>query len=220
MLLHVTTKFDGGVERFFSEGISEMLQLSVTYFVSSSDIHTLHYQHLALTALILFWVIFPSIELPFFHHSLVLFDLFTGVQMSRQRERSGKGLALSKVWMANTVLAAGGGSTLTLKTLNTHCYTLTCSRTHRCHVYSVSLSPEPAAMSSVCMWLWVCVFLCALFCSCGSSCAQMIEDVAASQGWHMALLDIWSKVIGCRGFTASCLQRAAPRSFLEGTDCL
>lgn len=112
-----------------------------------------------------------SISLPFFHHSLVLFDLFTRVQMSLQRERSGKGLVLSKVWMANTVLAAGGGSTLTLKTFNTQRYTHTRSRTHCCHVHSTSmpLSPEPAAMSSVCMWLWVCVFVCAVFCSFGSS---------------------------------------------------
>jgi len=36
----------------------------------------------------------------------------------------------------------------------------------------------------------------------------VIEDVTVSWGGHMALLDTGSKVAGCQGFTASCLQRA------------
>lgn len=199
--------------RLFIVGIWGLLELSVIHICVSlnipkhiSVVRTLHWQPSSV------FFFYSSIYLPFFHHSLVLFDLFTRVQMSRQRERSGKGLVLSKVWMANTVLAAWGGSTSTLETLNTHHYTHARSRTHCCHVHSTSmpLSPEPAAMSSA---VSVCFCVCSL----------LLVWFICEHGWLKTLRlprdDTWpcwtsgQRSLVVMGFTASCLQRAVPRFF-------
>lgn len=104
-------------------------------------------------------VFFSSISLPFLHHSLVLFDLFTRVQMSRQRERSGKGLVLSKVWMANTVLAAWRGAAWTHTSMRSRAlgHTAVTSALHRSHS---ALSRQPCHHLQACR---VCVCVCAVW---------------------------------------------------------
>lgn len=137
----------------------------------------------------------------FLRHSLVLFDLFREVQMSQQRERSGKGSVLSKVRLANAALVAWGESTLTLETLNTGlCVGALLSPPLRVDVSQLRADSRVICARvervSSCvhtdLLIWV---------------SPVIEEVTASWGWHMALLDIGSEVTGCQGFTASCLQR-------------
>lgn len=151
--------------RFLFVEIWGTLELSVIDVSVSSTFPTHIRCHLpALTALSPLLVLFPSISLPFFHHSLVLFDLFTRVQMSQQRERSGKGLVFSKVSMASTVLAAWGGSTLTLEPLNTHLHTH--ARTHPDTLLSPPLHVDATQLRAgshvICVHVTVRVCLCVL----------------------------------------------------------
>lgn len=116
--------------------------------------------------------LFSSSFLPFFQHSLVLFDLFTRVQMSRQRERSGKGLVSSKVWMVNTVLAARGCEHVNTWVLE---HTHTPTRAHALGHTAVTSAtcPRHSARSRQPCHLCACVCVCFL----------MLSWVSCEHGW-------------------------------------